>query len=209
MKIRWITLALFASIRIFAGDKSDSPPVPISQPAPEYAPELSKYYLVTPTPVTLLIDDHGIPFSLSGPGLPDNIVLAISQWRYRPGKKDGANVPFSITFLFPVHSILSPATERSQIRPAYFANKDITTAIQSGTGLDFGAAEKLEQSVANDPTNFDGRIKLLIYGTEVAASNPADAAQRRRRHIEYLVQNRPTENILRSPFAAINSNAGP
>jgi TonB family protein len=202
-------LALALCTPMLAGDKTDSPPVPISQPEPEYPPELSKYYLVSPTQLTMVIDDHGVPFSLSGTAIPDNIVSAISQWRYRPGKKDGANVPFSTTFLFPVHTALNSSIERSQGRPVYFAKQDITAAMESGTGLDFAAAETLEQSIANDPNDLDGRIKLLIYSVEIAATKPADAARRRVRHIESLVQNLPNENVLRSPYAAINLNAGP
>jgi TonB family protein len=210
MTIRWIALALFASVPIFAGDKGDSLPAPISQPEPDYGPELSKYYLQTPTRLTLVIDDRGVPFSLSGGALSDEVVTAISQWRYRPGKKDGTNVPFTITFLFPVRSALNTGVERSQTRHTFFGgSKDIAAALRSGTGLDSSAADALEQSFGTDLNNPEGRIRLLIYSGEIAASNPKEAAERRARHIEFLVQYLPGENVLTSPFALINTTGGP
>jgi len=211
MKIRWISLALalLAFRPLLAGDKSDSPPVPISQPEPEYGPELSKYYLQTPTRATLVIDDHGNPFSLSGAGLPDNIVSAISQWRYRPGKKDGASVPFSIALSIPIRTPLDAARERSLERGPSYLDKDLAKALESGTGLNSDAADMLEQGLTTDLNGVETRSKLLIYSTEVAGANPKEAVERRARHIEFLVQNLPDERVLANPLVTINTTAGP
>jgi TonB family protein len=203
-------LAMLASISVFAGDKDDGPPVPIKQPEPQYGPELSKYYLLTPTRITLVIDDRGVPFSLSSPSvLSDNIVSAISEWRYRPGKKDGANVPFTMTLTFPVHTLLDPSREHSLRRDSYLLTKDLAKTLESGTGLDSGAAEMLEQSLASDVSNVETRSKLLIYSIENAATTPKDATERRARHIEFLVQNQPEEHVLANSLTTINASAGP
>jgi hypothetical protein len=210
MKTLWrpLLLAMLAVLPTFAGDKDDAPPVLISEPEPVYGTELSKYYLQTPTRLTLVIDDHGIPFSLDpSSGLPDNIISAISQWRYRPGRKDGANVPFSIRLVYPVRTLLDAARERSLQRRPNYVPKDLAKAMESGTGLDSGAAAMLEQSLAADPKSVDARAKLLIYST--TATNSKDATELRARQIEFLVQNVPEERILANPVVAINTSAGP
>jgi TonB family protein len=211
MKMRWalLFLAMLGALPMLAGDKGDSPPVPITQPEPEYALELTKYYLQTPVCITLVIDDHGIPFSLSPSSpLPHNIVSAISQWRYRPGKKDGANVPFSITLLFPVRTLLDAANERTLQRRPNYLTKDLAKAMESGTGLDPGTAETLEQDLIPDMKSVEARSKLLIYSTETAATNSKDASELRARQIEWLVQNSPEERVLANPLVTINTSTG-
>jgi TonB family protein len=211
MHMRWAVffLAILASQPLLA-ENDDSPPVPISQPEPEYGPELSKYYLLTPTRITLVIDDQGIPLSLSPTSsLSDNIISAISRWRFRSGKKDGANVPSSMTLMYPVRTLLDAAHERTvQRRPSYLT-KDLAKAMESGTGLDSGQAEVLEQNLATDAKSVEARSNLLIYSTETAATNSKDAAERRARQIEFLVQNLPEERVLANPLVTINSTAGP
>ncbi len=206
---RLFLLAMLAALPMFA-DKDDAPPVLLSQPEPVYGPELSKYYLQTPTRLTLVIDDHGIPFSLDpSSGLADNVISAISQWRYRPGRKDGANVPFSIRLIYPVRTLLDAARERTLQRRPNYLTKDLAKAMESGTGLDSGAAEMLEQNLASDPKSIEARSKLLIYSTETAATNSKGAAELRARQIEFLVQNVPEERVLANPLVAINTSAGP
>jgi len=36
---------------------------------------------VNPAKVTMVIDERGVPFSVSGDALPDNVVSAPSEWR--------------------------------------------------------------------------------------------------------------------------------
>jgi hypothetical protein len=204
-----LLLAVFAALQVLAGDKGDSPPIAVTQAEPDYGPDLSKSYLVNPASVTMTIDDRGVPFSLSGSALPDNVVIALSQWRYRPGRKDGANVPFSISFVLPVRVPLNTTSERTLRRRSYYATKTISNALDSGTGLNLGGAENLEHSLTTDLNNIDIRAQLLLYSIETASTNPKDAADRRAKHIEYLVQNLPGERILASPLTAINTAAGP
>jgi TonB family protein len=204
-----LPIAVLASWPVQAGDKSDSPPIAVSQPEPQYPPELTKYYLLSPLHLTLVIDDRGIPFSVSSTSaIPDNIVSAVAQWRYQPGKKNGASVPFSVNMTYPVRTLLDASRERSLVRRPFVAGK-VGAAMESGTGLDAEAADKLERSLEADLTDYDARGKLLVYSTEIAATNPKDAADRRARHIQFLVQNSPEDLLLESPFAFINTTAGP
>jgi hypothetical protein len=75
--------------------------------------------------------------------------------------------------------------------------------------LDFGAAEGLERDLTVNFNNIDNRAQLLLYSLEAASTNTKDAAERRARHIEFLVQNVPDDPILAAPFTAVNTTAGP
>lgn len=204
------TLIIAIQGTVARADDKDSPPVPIRQPEPDWGPELSQSYLINPAKVTMVIDDRGIPFSLSTNGaLPDNVVVALSEWRYRPGKKAGSNVPFSLSLVVPVRAILDASSERSLRRRSYSISKTIDEALHSGTGLDIGGAEILERNLTTDLNNIDIRAQLLLYSIESASTNAKEASERRARHIEFLVQNLPSERILASPLTVINVAAGP
>ena len=190
-------------------DDKDAPPVPIHQPEPEWSPELSQSYLIDPINVTMVIDDHGVPFSLSAGGtLPDNVIDALSQWRYRPAKKNGESVPFSLSLVVPVRTSWDVSNARSLRRRSYFISQTVDKALHSGTGLDADSAERLEQSLPTQLNNIDLRAQLLLFSIESAAANAKDAADRRARHIEFLVRNLPAEPILAMPITAINRSAG-
>jgi hypothetical protein len=78
----WLTLS--------AAPQNVSPPVLERQIQPEWGPELAKEYTSETVQVEMVVDAKGIPFSLSNTsGLPDNVVQALAQWRFRPGEKDG------------------------------------------------------------------------------------------------------------------------
>ncbi|MGA2715281.1 MAG: hypothetical protein ABSG41_19445 [Bryobacteraceae bacterium] len=60
------------------------PPVPEKQLQPEYPADL-KSFLIYPAKVEMVIDREGNPFSLKATSsLPDNVVEALSRWRFRP-----------------------------------------------------------------------------------------------------------------------------
>lgn len=222
--MRWqlpfIFVAGLSALPIF-GQRGETPPVPLKQPEPEWGPELSKSYLTNPTRITLIIDDRGVPFSISGGAIPDNVVSALAEWRYRAGKRDGATVPFSISLIVPVRTPLNSSTESALRRRSPFISKAVDQALVSGTGLDIGGAEALERKLETELTNRDIRGQLLLYSIESAskreqdaaheqdAAREQDAANRRARHIEFLVQNLPDDPLLGSPFTAINTSGGP
>src|ERR1700736_3711892 len=117
MKIRQIACVVWTALlsqSVIHAQKGTTPPVAIQQAEPEWGAIRNDSYVLDPVGVELLNDRDGIPSALTAlAGLPDNVVRALSQWKYRPGKKDGSNVPFSLVLVMQVRRPINPAMERS------------------------------------------------------------------------------------------------
>lgn len=62
------------------------PPVLVNQVEPDYS-GLTSAYIVDITRVEMTIAPDGIPFALkASEGLPDEVITALSQWQFRPGR---------------------------------------------------------------------------------------------------------------------------
>jgi len=75
-----------------------SPPVPIYQPEPRYTEQASRAKIQGSVSLSLIVDAEGRPQRVQvvrslDPGLDQQAIEAVSQWRFRPGQKDGMPVP--------------------------------------------------------------------------------------------------------------------
>lgn len=206
----WLAWTALLSQAVVHGQKGTTPPVAIHQVEPEWGAIQNDSYVVEPVNVEMVIDSDGIPFSLTAlASLPDNVVKALSQWKYRPGKKDGSNAPFSIVLILPVRRPINPGMERS-IRRTWRPSYDLEKALKAGEATDAAGAARLEQDLEKDPHNENARATLLAYAAkEGVATNPDDVRKARVRHIAWLARNQPDAEILGNPLALINTVGGP
>jgi TonB family protein len=75
-----------------------SPPVPIHQVEPGYTEEARRAGIQGVVLLSIVVDENGQPQSIRvtrslDPGLDQKAIEALSQWRFRPGQKDGKPVP--------------------------------------------------------------------------------------------------------------------
>jgi TonB family protein len=75
-------------------------PVPIYQPNPQYTEEAHKRLWQGSVPVSAVIDENGTPTNMKvvrcpAPclGMDEKAIEAASQWKFKPGTKDGVPVP--------------------------------------------------------------------------------------------------------------------
>src|ERR1700704_5452053 len=112
--IAWFVWTALLSQSVVRAQKGTTPPVAVHQVEPDWGALQNDSYVVDPVNVELAIDGDGNPFSLTAlASLPDNVVHALSQWKYRPGKKDGSNAPFSLVLIVQVRRPINPAMEKS------------------------------------------------------------------------------------------------
>lgn len=75
-----------------------SNPIPISRPEPQYSEEARKAHWGGSVLLSVVIDETGVPKSIKvikplGFGLDEKAIEAVTQWRFKPGMKDGVAVP--------------------------------------------------------------------------------------------------------------------
>ena len=186
------------------------PPVAVRQIDPEYRPELSKSFLVEPVRVDIVIDSRGDPVALSTPAsIPDNVVQALSQWRYKPGRKDGVAVPFTISLVVQVKRPLDANSEGGLRRRWRPDTRGLANALKDGTGFSPADVLGLEENLRSDLVNVETRASLLVYAVEAGPRESQDRIALRERLIATLVENVPDTGILDSPLVLINTSAGP
>jgi len=204
--------ALLGSLAL-SGEKGETQPVIIREVQPEYPPDLEKTYTIDPVQVELTVDEEGKPFSLTAKGaLPDNVVRAISQWRYRPAKVDGRNVGFRAVLTVPTRRPLTQQSEKSLRRSWQPATKELSELLRAGVALDAAGAAQIEQSLDADPGDTASRrITLLAYYANAVGKGASleDTRTARARHLAWLVQNHPDAPFLGSPLAIINATGEP
>jgi hypothetical protein len=153
------------------GQKGETPPVVTRQIQPEYGTDLSKSYVVDPVRVEMIVDAGGLPFSLScTAGLPDNVVQALAQWRYRPGKKDGRESAFSTMLTVPVRRAIDRRDERS-LRRIWRPAKELAGALKTGEDLDATKVARVRERLEADPNSMEARAILLAWESNPSAAN--------------------------------------
>ena len=202
----------FFAILILARAQNVTPPVAIHQVEPEWGADLSKAYLEDHTPAEMVVDAEGVPYSLKG-ALPDNVVIALSKWRFQPGKKDGRPAAFGLVIKVPVRRTINPDVERSYGQygrnPSFLFSKELNDAVKSGAELDAAGAAEILKSLAAAPENINARAALLAYWANAKLAKTEELRKARLEQIVWLVQNAPESVLWASPLLHINAQGGP
>jgi len=208
LKLTSSLIAHAAFCLILSASPQNSPPVIERQIQPEWGSELEKDYLVDDAKVEMIIDPHGVPYAVStSSGLPDNVVEALANWRFRPGKKDGKDAAFSIILKVPIRRGLTAATQRVTRRRWYPPTVELSDAIKRGRALDARDLPDIERALQADPQNARARVTLLAYAATLpATAETQEARQVRADQIVWLTQNQPASPILASPLATLSCN---
>ena len=170
------------------------------QVEPAYPPESSSW-LVDPLVVEMVIDDSGTPYSVrSSAGIPDNVVRALMQWEFRPGKRNGKNAPFEMRLTIAVRKPLDEALV-STMRRLWYGGGDFNGASEIAAGLNQRSADAMERSIATDRNSVLQRSALLLW----ASALPGDSARNMKaRQILALIQERPDAGVLAEHAAMID-----
>ncbi|MEO8661766.1 MAG: energy transducer TonB [Bryobacteraceae bacterium] len=95
--------AWFLTLTLMAAGQ-DPPRTMLRDFKPEYPPELATVYVLDPVKVAIGLDSQGVPYSLhADAGLPDNVVVALSEFRFTPGK------PTVVSIIMPVRRAIDKA----------------------------------------------------------------------------------------------------
>jgi TonB family protein len=188
--------AALLSVGVLCAQDRIEPPVSIKQVQPEYPHDL-KSFVVEPARVEMVIDQQGVPFSLTSvTSLPDHIVEALMAWRYRPARKNGAVTAFRIPILVPIHRPVQDMIGR--MSRSWGSSKDANDAFRAAKTLDAAGAARLEEELAANPENLNARMTLLAYN----ASDAPGALSMRLRQIAWFANRDLKANILGSPLAS-------
>jgi TonB family protein len=195
----WLTLS--------AAPQNVSPPTLNRQIQPEWGPELAKEYSLETVQVEMVVDTKGFPFSLSATsGLPDNVVQALAQWRFQPGKKDGKDEAFKVTYNIAIRNAWTAATVRATRRRWFPPTRELDEAIRRGYSLDASELPALMQTLEASPQDASARATLLSYAsTRQQDTQPEEAAKTRTALLSSLIENQPSAPVLGSPLATITS----
>ncbi|HEX3681972.1 MAG TPA: energy transducer TonB [Bryobacteraceae bacterium] len=208
MKIlRVLLVALCLSSCLSAQDKTQ-PPVLVTKVEPDYR-NLTAGYFVDIAEVEMTLDAAGVPFALkSSVGLPDNVVQALSAWRYQPYKKNGHAVPCALTMNVPIRRQITPLLEGA-IQPGWFpTDEQVRQAVEEGNQLTAETASKLAEDLPSAEAVNHARTSLLIYYTK-GLPDVSKAREARAGLIAWLIQNYPEDEILGSPAGIINASGEP
>lgn len=203
--IFWLCWA--ADIPSQAAAKSVEPPLLLTKVEPDTT-GLTSDVLIDLTHVNMTVDSDGEPFALeSSDGLPDRVVTALAQWRFKPGTKDGRRAAFAISFTVPVRQELTARLERS------------LALTWSASGL---FTEILDLSNQWDPKEIKKRAGRLssamereemIHGTALLhalfTGTPEQVHEARVDHLLWMIQNAPQLEILGTPAAVIGREQEP
>ncbi len=206
-----ILLSAALAVPPLAAQKTVNPPVIVKRGEPDYA-GLTSGYAVDFTTVDMVIDSHGIPFSLeaAGSSLPNNVVEALALWVYEPATEGGKAVSFSVRLVVPVRRAITAQLARAFQRSWGGRANELQEQIKAGSRLDAAGAGKLENRLKSSPDDVGARSRLLAcYAGEAGGLNAPELVKARARHIAWLVANHPDAEILGGPLALINVSAGP
>jgi len=205
MRLVWLAVcALFTFVFAPAGVEAqaarDEPAVVEKQVEPVYPADL-KSFLIEPARVEIIIDQQGVPFALkSVTGVPDNVVQALSQWRFHPARKNGDATPSAVALLIPIHRSMDRV---GGLTRSWNSNsKELRDVFAAAKDLNQEKAARLEESIRNDSVNVTARLTLLVYARSLPGE---DARQVRLRQILWLAKNYPTSEVLGAPDAAAAS----
>ena len=181
------------------------PPVLMDKVEPEYSANFTSFVL-DPARVQMVVDERGNPFALtSTSSLPDNVVQALSKWRFRPGTKNRSYTSFTLVVNVPVRRPLSDYLQ-SAGRPSYLTDGLSQVPKDTRARLTPATAAEIEKKLKDNGESVDVRTELLAFA---ANRNDPDAVEMRARQISWLVQHRPGSRVLGTPNALIFATPGP
>jgi TonB family protein len=158
--------------------------------------------VLDPTIVKLVVDERGDLYSVdSVTSLPDNVVQALSKWKFRPGTKDGKPVAITVTTSIPVRRPANELVQRA-MRPWVKDELDGQAPDQAGLKLTADAALRLEQKLKDSADSAASRATLLRYAARKVGIDKT-APQLQSRQVSWFVRNRPGTALLVSPPAML------
>jgi|SRR5579862_2907798 len=121
-----ILAVLFVSRALYCQSEI-SPPVLITQVAPQFDGDANQPSLVDPVRVDLVIDQSGVPFSVESPAfLPDNVVRALMQYRFKPAMSNGKAVSYKEVVAIPVRRSFAHLPARLPSTTGVLQNRRLT-----------------------------------------------------------------------------------
>lgn len=179
------------------------PPVLIDKVEPEYSADFTNFVL-DPARIQMVVDDRGNPFALtSTSSLPDNVVQALSKWRFRPGTKNRSYTSFTLIVNVPIRRPVSEYL-RNAGRPSYLTDALSQVTKDARASLTPATAAEFEKKLKENEESVEGRTQLLAF-----AASRNEPVEMRARQISWLVQNRPGSSVLGTPHALIFATPGP
>jgi hypothetical protein len=196
------TMILVLSLQAYA---QIVPPTIVQRVDPGYDASITNYVL-DPAVVKVVIDEHGNPYSLDSiTSLPDNVVVALSKWKFRPGTKDGKTVPFTVPVSLAIRRRMDELGQLA-IRPSSTDFGAWEAAISDGLKLSPATATKLEQKLKDNAESANSRASLLKYA---AMRMEKEARQLHARQISWFVHNQPDSGLLSDPVTMLFTAPGP
>ena len=173
----------------------DEPPVAEKRVQPVYPADLTSF-LMEPVRIEVVIDDQGIPFALkSTTGMPDNVVHALSEWRFHPARKNGQAVASAVALSIPIRRSMDRA---GGLIRSWSSSKDVSDAFAAAKDLNHDKAARLEEDFRDDISNVTSHLTLLVYTRSLKGT---EANAMRLRQILWLAKNDPTSQVLGAPYA--------
>ena len=193
-----LLLVLLLPVVATAQDKIE-PPTFEKRIEPEYPADLRSFVIET-AQVEIVIDQQGAPFSLkSMTSLPDNVVRAMSKWRFRPAKKNGTAVGYRLSVVMPIRR---PVHKIGQTRSQKLARgKEMTDAFAAAKDLNLTDAVGMEQQLSPRADNVSAHLTLLAFSR---AGTDESTKQMRLRQILWLSINHPGHDVLAAPYATLS-----
>ena len=153
--------------------------------------------LTEPVRVNLGISPDGVPFAIDSEiGLPDAVVQALSQYRFRSQRGAyGVSLTVAIPRPFEDYTVRYPPMDSQK------------ESMEAAKKLDRQKARRLEEKLKPGPASLEDRATLIAYGT-LHGDDP-EARQIRARQLAWLVLEEPGGDFLRRPNAFINAEEGP
>jgi hypothetical protein len=208
---RTVFLALGLALLLQGLDDAVVPPVLIHQAEPQYGADLQKAFLVDHVRIEVVVDRDGQPFAVeAAAGIPEPVVQAISQWRFKPGTKGGKNEPFKIAATMAVRESLSGASEQNLRRQwhAPYTDHTLNDDLRAGESFSQAQATSAEGVVEKNPADIDTRAKLIAYYASEAGDKAENRAARLR-HLTWLATNQPQADLLGSPLVSVPAPGNP
>lgn len=201
----WLCWVMVVPLR--SGTKGVVPPVLLTKVEPYTTPATGDV-LAESAQVEMTIDSDGTPFALESSGaLPNEVVGALMQWRFRPGTKDGRSAAFKMSLTVPIRHLLTPALERS---------------LSQTWSEDALLIEILDLAKKWDPEEVKKRARRLsdqvdqqqmIHGTALLhalfTGTPEQVHEARAEHLLPMIESNPGAAILGSPAALIGLGQEP
>jgi len=175
------------------------PPEIAKKVDPEYG-AIPPDFVVDPASITLHITDHGDINALeSYTSLPDNVVRALMQWKFKPGLTKGKPSPYSLVLTIAIRR--SPSEMQFlAFRPTSGDFSEVGDTISEARRMTESKAREVAKELKNDANSAGQRARLIAYSAGV------DSDEWRKVHgdqLAWFVENEPGAGILGLPMAMI------